>query len=74
MNLDVYDICSDCSEVQCIDVMFDAVHPISQRKFTVEYCKHLDMILTDDIKHLVGKLTGVTCMFLQKTKEEELHG
>lgn len=68
---DVYDVCSDCSEVQCVEVAFEALYPITKRIFTLQYCKHIDMMLTDDIKHSIGK---VSCGFPQKVRNEELYG
>lgn len=71
MNYDVYDICSDCKEVQRMEVAFNAVHPITKRIFTLRYCKHLDMMLTDDVIHSVGK---VSCPFPQRVRDEKLYG
>jgi hypothetical protein len=67
----IYDVCSDCSEVQCAEVVFGAMYPITKRMFTIQYCKHLDLILTDDIKHAIGK---VSCGFEQKARDAKLYG
>ncbi len=66
-----YCVCDSCKEKQEVSVEFDAVHPYSKRSFVIEYCKHLNLILTDDIKYAVNELE---CRFPQKVRNEELYG
>jgi hypothetical protein len=64
-------ICCYCNERQDREVVFDAIFPLSKVKYTVEYCKHLDVMLNDDIKFTVNKLG---CPYPQKVRNEMLYG
>lgn len=63
--------CINCKERQDVDVVFNAVYPLSKALYTIEYCKHLDLILTDDIKCAVDK---IECPFPQKVRDEKRYG
>lgn len=69
MSYDAYDVCSDCSEAQSVEVIFEAIHPITRRIFVVNYCKHIDLILTTDVKHAIGK---VSCPFPQRVRDDKM--
>lgn len=64
-------VCCYCNERQVKNVIFEAVHPYATITYPIEYCKHLNVLLTDEVKCVIDKLE---CPFPQRVRNGKLYG